>query len=93
VESDQGGLRFECSVNLGGLDPEGVHVELFANAAPGEDTPVRIVMERGAALAGNVQYSASIHTQRPASDFTARLVPYHPNASVPLEADHILWQK
>ena len=38
-------------------------------------------------------YSAQVSATRPASDYTARIIPYHPNASVPLEAGQILWQR
>jgi starch phosphorylase len=38
-------------------------------------------------------YSAQMSATRPASDYTARIVPHHPNASVPLEARQILWQR
>jgi starch phosphorylase len=38
-------------------------------------------------------YTASVKTNRPASDFTPRLIPYHPSASVPLEAGQITWLK
>jgi starch phosphorylase len=39
------------------------------------------------------QYTASVEGGRAAADFTPRVIPYHPNASVPLEADQILWQR
>jgi starch phosphorylase len=38
-------------------------------------------------------YSAAVPTARAADDFTARVVPHHPGASVPLEAPYILWQR
>jgi starch phosphorylase len=38
-------------------------------------------------------YSAQMSAIRPASDYTARIIPHHPNASVPLEARQILWQR
>jgi len=37
-------------------------------------------------------YAAEVRADRPASDFTARIVPNHPGAVVPLEAAHIVWQ-
>jgi starch phosphorylase len=42
---------------------------------------------------GVMTYSAHVSTTRPASDYTARIIPHHPNASVPLEAWQILWQR
>jgi starch phosphorylase len=47
---------------------------------PNEDTP------------GAVTYLAQVSATRPASDYTARIVPYHLNAVVPLEAGQIIWQ-
>jgi starch phosphorylase len=41
---------------------------------------------------GVLAYSAQVSATRPASDYTARIIPHHPNASVPLEAEQILWQ-
>jgi starch phosphorylase len=42
---------------------------------------------------GAFTYSAQISATRPASDYTARIVPYHLNAAVPLEASQIVWQR
>jgi len=36
-------------------------------------------------------YNCPIATTRPASDFTPRVVAYHPEARTPLEAAFILW--
>jgi starch phosphorylase len=36
-------------------------------------------------------YKASVPTNRPAGDYTPRLVPQHAGAFVPLEAAFILW--
>jgi len=38
-------------------------------------------------------YSVKVSATRPAGDYTARIIPYHPNASVPLEAGQIIWQR
>jgi starch phosphorylase len=51
-------------------------------------------MERGAELPpSGFIYSVSVEANRNANDFTPRVVPYHPGAAVPLEANQILWQK
>ncbi|HLX43470.1 MAG TPA: alpha-glucan family phosphorylase [Bryobacteraceae bacterium] len=97
VESRDGQHHFEVAVHLGGLDPDAVHVELYADHGDDDDDddsdisskePFRKLMS-----ANGVLYSASVEAHRSASDFTARVVPYHPNASVPLEATEILWQR
>jgi len=38
-------------------------------------------------------YSAQVSAARPASDYTARITPNHANASLPLEAEQVLWQR
>jgi hypothetical protein len=42
---------------------------------------------------GTIIYSVCCPAKRPATDYTARLVPSHAGASVPLEAEQILWQR
>jgi glycogen phosphorylase len=68
-------------------------VELFADGRDGAE-PLRAPMERGGRLPnGGYLYVASTGNERNAADFTPRIVPYHPSASVPLEASQILWQR
>ena len=93
VKSNAGRLEFEVPVHLGELNPDAVRVELFANGRNG-DGPFRKEMNRNAQLPGNgYLYSASVEDNRNAADFTPRVIPYHPDAAVPLEARQILWQK
>jgi len=93
VEHENGVTRFEVPVHLGELDPCAIRVELFAESRNGEGL-ARRAMEPGARISTNgFQYSATVEGNRPASDFTPRVTPHHPNASVPLEARQILWQK
>ena len=52
--------------------------------------------ERGAPLVGATGgwiYTGQVKADRPATDFTARLIPRHPEASIPLEAPQIIWQQ
>jgi starch phosphorylase len=73
------------------LDPAAVRVELYADGAP-----VAVVMKRGETLVGSMnayRFTASVPADRPATDFTPRIVPFHSAASVPLEAGQILWYK
>jgi glycogen phosphorylase len=81
--------------SLGGLDPESVRVELYADPAGGEE-PARYVMARGQRINGpgnRYEYRGSVPASRPARDYTPRLIPYHPAAAVPLETSEILWQR
>jgi starch phosphorylase len=93
VESTDKGRRFEVIVYVGNLEPDAIRVELFADGQNGGE-PFRMPMDRGAKLAdGGFLYSAATDSGRDANDFTPRVMPYHPGASVPLEANQILWQR
>jgi starch phosphorylase len=51
-------------------------------------------MARGSQIAGAVKgcvYSAEVPAARAASDYTPRIIPYHPAARIPLEDARILW--
>ena len=59
-------------------------------------TSQRAVAGSGAALAGTANayvYTGSVAADRPASDYTPRIIPMRPRASIPLEADLILWYR
>jgi glycogen phosphorylase len=85
---------FEIQVYLGGLDPNSVRVELYADGVNGGE-PVRQEMKRVEQLAGanGTIYSTRVPTTRPATDYTARVIPQHGGVAVPLEAAQILWQR
>jgi glycogen phosphorylase len=85
---------FQIPVYLGALDPEAVQVELYA-ASPNGASPLRQVMTRGERLtdANGHVYSARVPASHPATDYTPRIIPNHPEAAVPLEAAQILWQR
>ncbi len=95
VETDNTHLAFEVHLQLDGLDPDAVRVELYAEGA-GNSAPERVEMERTrqpADAAGNTVYHVSVPASRPAADYTVRIVPHHDGVAVPLEAAHILWQR
>ena len=95
VETRDAERRVAVEMRLGGLDPEAVRVELYANAVDG-GPPERHAMERIRTLdesGDGYEYSVSIPAARAVGDYTPRLVPHHPIAAVPLEAHEILWQR
>jgi starch phosphorylase len=95
VETRDGQLDFAVHVYLGGLNPDAVRVELYADPQDGGE-PFRQPMGRGEQLAGSVKgyvYSTRAPATRNPNDYTPRVLPYHPEAFVPLEASQILWQK
>ncbi|PJA77637.1 MAG: DUF3417 domain-containing protein, partial [Nitrospirae bacterium CG_4_9_14_3_um_filter_51_5] len=98
VETDGEQHVFEVQVyldDLDDLDPEAVRVELYADGING-DSPHRQEMSSVRQLAGSVGghvYRASVPAIRPATDYTARLIPRCDGMAIPLEDAHILWQR
>jgi starch phosphorylase len=95
VESSAGQHVFEFEVYLHELDPEMVRVELYADGVDGA-APVVQDMERVGPVAGTPNfylYRARVIGTRPPGDFTARALPKLQDVSIPLEADHIVWQR
>jgi starch phosphorylase len=86
---------FEVQVYLNDLDPNVVSVELYADGL-NSVSPVRQEMRRGRQLAdasGGYVYNAAVPASRPATDYTARVIPHCDGFAVPLEDSHILWQR
>jgi starch phosphorylase len=46
-----------------------------------------------ASAGGGYVYRAQVPASRPATDYTARLIPHFDGVAVPLEEAHILWQR
>ena len=95
TEAAEGRLTFTATVQMGRLDPASVRVEVYAeplDSQPSEPVPmgpVETIDEKA-----NVRvFRARIATTRPAADFTLRIVPVNSAISIPLEEDHILWQR
>jgi starch phosphorylase len=95
INTDANRHEVEVELLLNGLNADAVRVELFANAINGGE-PIRQEMTRAptqpAAPPCNL-YRASIPTTRPASEYTARVIPQRPGLGVPLEYGRILWQR
>jgi starch phosphorylase len=94
VESNAGQRVFEVEINLHELDPAATRVELYADGVDGGD-PVRQEMERVGQLSGasnGCTYRTRVSGTRPATDYTARLIPSYAGVAVPLESLRILWR-
>jgi starch phosphorylase len=78
---------------LGGLDPEDIDVQLYAD--PVADSPqVCVTMQREGRMHGVVNgyiYRAAVPAQRQAEHYTPRIVPHHPDAFIPMESTRIAW--
>jgi starch phosphorylase len=95
AETHDGQHFFQIEVSLGTLNSDQIKVELYADPVPG-GKPVLEVMtasEHRRDPSGVLVYLAQVPSIRPASDYTARIIPHHPNATVPLEAQQILWER
>jgi starch phosphorylase len=95
VATDADHHKIEVEVPLDGLDPDAVRVELYADGING-GAPVREAMKRTRTLpdaSRRCVYQAILPTTRPASDYTARVIPHRPGVAVPLECARILWQR
>jgi starch phosphorylase len=93
VEQQGEQYLFHVQAFLGEIDPDAVSVELYAEAQK-DGRPIAQAMncgERPVDAASAFTYSVSIPSNRPAADYTPRLVPRHKGAFVPLEAPFILW--
>ena len=94
VETRDGQHFFRVEVSPGALNPDQIKVELYANSVRGGKPAVDSMNapEPSTDSSGAITYSAQVSATRASSDYTARIIPHHPNASVPLEATQILWQ-
>jgi starch phosphorylase len=84
---------FEVTLYLNDIDPNAVRVELYTDGINGS-SPIRQEMKRISQQAGTVYvYGGQVSATRPATDYTARVIPNYDGAAVPLEASQILWQR
>jgi starch phosphorylase len=94
VATTAAGLEFSVQVRLGQLAATDVAVQLYANGVDGTGPQVYdMTLQSPAAADGRSIYRATVPANRPAGDYTARVVPRLTGAAVPLEANHILWQR
>jgi len=95
TETHDGLHFFRVQVFAGDLRPDELQVELYAEPLPGSESALQAMTagEPAAGVPGAQIYAAQVAATRPASDYTPRVVPHHANASVPLEAEQILWQR
>ncbi len=99
VATTAGGLAFDVQVQLAGLAPTDVAVQLYANGVDGAgpqvyDMTLQDAPADGGRSGGQQRVSGrSCRRTGPSGDYTARVVPRLAGAAVPLEANHILWQR
>ncbi|HTY31117.1 alpha-glucan family phosphorylase [Mycobacterium sp.] len=91
VEPAGDGHDFRVLVSLGAVGPDAVQVQLYGDAWEHGPTE-RIPMQRGdEVIRGTFSYHVHVEGPRPPETYTPRVVPYHLDASFPLEAEKICW--
>ena len=95
IQQNGGHLTFTVPVFMPGLEPDAIRVQLFAEPREGEEPAIH-PMIRGESVsdpATGYSYSARIPVQRPADDFTPRIIPASGSTLLPIEANLILWYR
>jgi starch phosphorylase len=94
AEDVDGGTRLRLEVYLGDVEADAVHVEAFADGDEAGRRPTTVPLLRQRPIAGSVNghlFSGILPSDRPVTDFTPRVVPWHEAAVVPLEHGSIAW--
>jgi starch phosphorylase len=86
--------KFEVQVYFGEIDPSMVMVELYADLT-GDEVPIEVTMTKADPLSGwlmaiSVGPKCLRCVLRPADHYTPRIIPFHPDAFMPLEESHIM---
>ena len=95
VETNDHEHVFEVEICLGDFDLDAARVQLLAdgiNGGASECVEMKIAQLQSCGP-GYCTYHATASSERPAQDYTPRIIPQHPGVAVPLECAHILWQK
>jgi starch phosphorylase len=86
-----GGLEFQARLHLGSLRPEDVQPQVYAEPLNGA-SPEIIPMKQNGTEGGATSFEAQVPARRPASDYTVRVLPQHPDAQQPLDLPLVLWE-
>jgi len=92
-ESDNS-WSFQVPVYIGEIDPSYIQVQIYAEPDKNNDF-IPVIMNKSDKLPGTINgyiYTGSAPKSQPRENYTLRVIPHHPDAVVPLEAGHILWQ-
>jgi starch phosphorylase len=95
IETHDGQHFFQVEISTGALTGDRLGVELYADSMHGGTTAIEAMTahKQSPDSAGVLTYSAHVSANRSASDYTVRIVPHYLSASVPLEAEQIVWQR
>jgi starch phosphorylase len=86
---------FQVQVWPGDLSSCDFSVELYADPRGEQDAEIVTMTAGDPASNGKapINYHVDIPATRVPGDYTARVIPHHPNIAVPLEGGEILWQR
>jgi starch phosphorylase len=94
VHNRPDGHDVEVELFLNGMDPRTVTVQLYAEAVNDGDFVKEMTRVRPAPDPSSADvYGVTISSPRPIGEYTARALPTHADASVPLECARIAWQR
>ncbi|MCU1263363.1 MAG: alpha-glucan phosphorylase [Bryobacterales bacterium] len=86
---------YSVPLDLGSIKPDDVEVEIYAGPQ-GSELPFIMAMALDRAVSdspGVYLYAAAVPADRPASDYTPRVIPRRKGVLIPLELPLIAWQK
>jgi starch phosphorylase len=94
-KEQDGHYTFKLPVFYDDFDPEAIQVQLYAEPRNGSKVEIHPMVrgEKGLMPAPGSFYSVRIPAQRPAGDYTPRVVPAFEDAIVPIENNRILWYR
>lgn len=92
AQAQDGQIEFNVEIHLGGLQPDSVRVELYADGVGGGQPSRQEMHPAHVDDSGAHWFSAQIPATRPATDFTPRILPYH-RLALRVEIQQILWQR
>lgn len=94
ITSDRERHTFEVQVYFGGLDPNSIRVEIYADGEKdGDRVQHEMIRGREPVGADGFMYAVQVPSDRPVTDYTVRALPHFPGFAVPLEVARILWQR
>jgi starch phosphorylase len=91
-ENIENGYLFHAGVKLNGVSPDHITLELYADSVRDYATEnIKMELDSNNTGGEELKYHAEVKSARPASDYTARIIPCYENILVPLEDNLILW--
>lgn len=95
IQKTESGWSFHVQVYLGDILPDQVQVQLYTEGVVVDDAEVH-TCNCGNKLPGAIHgycFHVTVQTDRPASDYTPRVIPHHTEARIPAEITLITWAR